>query len=336
MAAEPSSRGSGLRVAGAVAALLALTALSLCLGRYPTPGFVLPPLGDEVGARLFWLLRVPRVLSALLLGAALAASGGVLQMLFRNPLVEPGFLGVSQGAALGAGVAMLLGAGAYGVQVAAAVAAMAGLALSYGLATRIRYGGWILRLLLAGLAVSAMCSAGIGLLKAVADPLKTLPDLTFWLMGGLGTASWASLGRFAPVLVPSLLVIWLMRWRLALLSLGDETAHSLGVAARAERLLLLAAAAAATASVVAVAGLVGWIGLLVPHVARRATGADPRRSLPASIVLGAGFALVCDDVARTAAPTEIPLGILTSLFGALLFLFLMTRRSATSSTGGLR
>ena len=331
-----SRRSAALRPAGCVLALAALAAASLCLGRYPSPGFALPPLGDEVGARLFWLLRVPRVLSALLLGAGLAASGSVLQMLFRNPLVEPGFLGVSQGAALGAGAAMLLGAGACGVQVAAAVAAMGGLALAYGLATRIRYGGWLLRLLLAGWAVSALFSAGMSLLKAVADPLKTLPDLTFWLMGGLGTASWASLGRFGPVLVPALLAIWLMRWRLGLLALGDETAHSLGVAARGERLLLLAAAAATTASVVAVAGIVGWIGLLVPHVARRLTGADPRRSLPASIVLGAGFALVCDDVARTAAPTEIPLGILTSILGALMFLFLMTRRSAASSTGGLR
>ena len=183
-----SRRSAALRPAGCVLALAALAAASLCLGRYPSPGFALPPLGDEVGARLFWLLRVPRVLSALLLGAGLAASGSVLQMLFRNPLVEPGFLGVSQGAALGAGAAMLLGAGACGVQVAAAVAAMGGLALAYGLATRIRYGGWILRLLLAGLAVSALFSAGMSLLKAVADPLKTLPDLTFWLMGGLGTA----------------------------------------------------------------------------------------------------------------------------------------------------
>ncbi len=306
-------------------AFIVLLLVSLCLGRYPAPGLALPPgpSADPLGWRLFLLLRVPRVLSAVLLGAALAASGTVLQMLFRNPLVEPGFLGVSQGAALGAGVAILVGASAYAIQAAAAVSAMLGLLLSSLLATRIRYGGWILRLLLSGIAVSALFSAGMGLLKTVADPLRILPDLTFWLMGGLWGSSWTTLARFTPVLLPALLIIWLMRWRLALLALGDETAHSLGVSARCERLLLLAAAAAATASVVAVAGIVGWIGLLVPHIARRLAGADPRRALPAALLLGASFALFCDDLARTLAPSEIPLGILTSLLGAILFLAIM-------------
>ena len=325
------SRSSLPRLLLCAALLLALVALSLCLGRYPAPGLALPrlPSADPLGWRLFWMLRVPRVLSALLLGTALAASGTVLQMLFRNPLVEPGFLGVSQGAALGAGTAILLGAGAAAIQLSAALAAMLGLALSYLLATRIRHGSWLLRLLLAGIAISAIFSAGLGLLKSVADPLRTLPDLTFWLMGGLWSSSWTSLARFTPVLLPALLLIWLMRWRLALLALGDETAHSLGVAARTERLLLLAAAAAATASVVAVAGIVGWIGLLIPHIARRLLGADPRRALPGALLLGAFFALLCDDLARALAPTEIPLGILTSLFGAILFLAIMARPDAS-------
>lgn len=313
------------------AGLAGLVAASLCLGRWPEAGFWAPwrIWGDETAWLVFWRIRLPRVLAALMLGSALAGAGGVLQMLFRNPLVEPGFLGVSQGAALGAGAAMLwLGGGAVAVQGLAAAMAMAGLSASWLLARRLKYGGWTLRLLLAGIAVGAVFSAGLGLMKAVADPLKQLPDLTFWLMGGLWGANWEAVGRFAPSWAAAMGVVWLMRWRAGLLSLGDETALSLGVAVTAERLLLLLAAAAATASVTAVAGIVGWVGLLVPHVARRVAGADSRRALPMAMILGAGFALVCDDAARALAPTEIPLGILTSLAGTALFLYWMSRRPA--------
>jgi iron complex transport system permease protein len=304
---------------------------SLCLGRYPTAGFSAPWAlwGDAVARRVVVDIRLPRVLGALMLGSALAGAGAVLQMLFRNPLVEPGFLGVSQGAALGAGAGILwFGGSAVAVQGLAAGLAMAGLLASWALARKIRYGGWILRLLLAGIAVGAVFSAGLGLMKAVADPLKQLPDLTFWLMGGLWGVRWETVLRFAPAWAAAMAVAFAMRWRTGLLSLGDETASSLGVAVAAERLLLLLAAAAAVASTVAYAGIVGWVGLLVPHVARRMAGADSRRSLPLAMVLGALFALGCDGVARTAAATEIPLGILTSLAGTALFLWWMCRKSA--------
>lgn len=312
-----------------LAVLLLAAGLSVFIGRFPAPGWMPPGrlAEDPLARQLVLNLRLPRICAALLLGAALSGAGAALQMLFRNPLVEPGFLGVSQGAAFGAGVAILfLGGSNLALQGCAAGCACLGLMLSYLLAHHFRFGGWILRLVLAGIAVSALFSSGLGLLKCLADPLRQLPELTFWLMGGLWAAGWHDVIRILPVTVPALLILWLMRWRLSLLALGDETAFSLGVSTGRERALVLVAAVAAVAAVVSVAGIVGWIGLLVPHAARRLVGTDARRSLPASMLLGGLFALLCDDLARTMTAGEIPLGIFTSLFGATLFLVFMIRR----------
>ncbi|MFN2225454.1 MAG: FecCD family ABC transporter permease [Anaerolineae bacterium] len=310
-------------------ALLAVLGLSLFVGRYPEPGLMSPAalLDDEVARRLVFSLRLPRVLSACLLGATLAAAGSVLQMIFRNPLVEPGFLGVSQGAAFGAALTILyLGGGALLIEGVAAAFGCLGLGLSYLLARRARYGGWILRLVLSGIAVSALFSAGLGVLKYLADPLTELPDIVFWMLGSLWAVTWADLLYLLPAVVLGLVVLYLMRWRLNLLSLDDDTGFSLGAAPGRERAVVLVAAVAATASVVSVAGIVGWVGLLIPHIARRYTGADAQRALPASMLLGAIFCLLCDDLARTLLAGEIPLGILTSLFGAVLFMGMMVSR----------
>jgi iron complex transport system permease protein len=251
-----------------------------------------------------------------------------MQMIFRNPLVEPGFLGVSQGAAFGAAFSIIyLAASPLAMQGMATFFACLGLALSYLLARRARYGGWILRLVLSGIAVSALFSAGVGVLKYLADPLTELPDIVFWMLGGLWGVTWI---EFFYLIVPvtfGLVVVFLMRWRLNLLSLDDDTGFSLGAAPGRERTLVLVAAVAATATVVSVAGIVGWIGLLIPHVARRMTGADAQRALPASILLGGTFALLCDNIARTLLPGEIPLGIVASFFGALLFIVMMLSKN---------
>ncbi len=300
--------------------------LSLFVGRYPAPGWMWPSIlwRDELARQLVFNLRLPRVLSACLLGMTLAASGSVLQMIFRNPLVEPGFLGVSQGAAFGAAFSiMYLDAAPLLMEGTAALFACLGLALSYFLARRARYGGWILRLVLSGIAVSALFSAGVGVLKYMADPLSELPEIVFWMLGGLWGVTWSDLLYLLPPVVTGLLIVYLMRWRLNLLALDDDTGFSLGAAPGRERALILVAVVSATAAVVSVAGAVGWIGLFIPHVARRLTGASARRSLPASMLLGGMFALICDDLARTLLAGEIPLGILTSLFGALLFIVMM-------------
>lgn len=282
---------------------------------------------DELAQRLVFNLRLPRLITAVLLGASLSAAGAVLQMIFGNPLVEPGFLGVSQGASFGAAFSIIfLTNSAWAVQTSAALFAFLGLGLSYLIARRVRYGGWVLRLILAGIAVSALFSSGLGILKYIADPLSQLPEITFWLLGGLWSITWPQLLAILPAVTVGLAIAYRMRWRLNLLSLDDETAFSLGAAPARERTLLLVAAVMATSAVVSVAGMVGWVGLIIPHIARRLLGADGRLVLPASMLIGAIFAVLCDDLARTLYPGEIPLGILTSLAGATVFLYLMIRQ----------
>ncbi|MGC8857224.1 MAG: FecCD family ABC transporter permease [Anaerolineae bacterium] len=308
-------------------ALIATFILSAFLGRYPAPGFLsLERLAeDDLAQRLLFNLRLPRLITALLLGMTLASAGMVFQLLFSNPLVEPGFLGVSQGAAFGAAFSIVfLGGAALLTQISAALFALAGLAFSYLLARRLRYGGWVLRLVLAGIAVSALFSAGLGLLKYLADPLTQLPEITFWLLGGLASLTWGKLLAILPAVLIGLTLLVLFRWRLNILALDEQTAFSLGVPAGRERLLLIFAAVLPTAALISVSGMVGWVGLIVPHIARRLFRADARTSLPASLLLGGLFTMLCDDLARTLLAGEIPLGILTSLFGALIFLALMT------------
>ncbi len=307
-------------------ALIVVTILSLFVGRYPGLTFLaLDRLADdELAQRLVLNLRLPRLLMAVMLGMSLASAGSVLQMMFGNPLVEPGFLGVSQGAAFGAALSIvLLGSAAWLVQSMAVVFAFAGLVLSYLLARRARFGGMVLRLVLAGIAVSALFSSGVGALKYLADPLRQLPDLTFWLLGSLSSITWMQVRAVLPLVTLGLGVMYLMRWRLNLLSLDDATAFSLGVAPGRERAILLVAAVSATSAAISVCGIVGWVGLIVPHLARRLFGVDTRCHLPAAMLIGGLFSVLCDDLARTLLAGEIPLGVLTSLFGALFFMALL-------------
>ena len=323
--------GSGSRRVLALGGVVLIAFLiSIFVGRYPAP-YWMPPAylwRDELARRLVLNLRLPRILTAFLMGMALSAAGAVLQMIFRNPLVSPGFLGVSQGAAFGAAFSIIfLGNQPLLIEGAAALCACLGLLASYGLAQRIRYGDWVLRLVLAGIAISALFSAGVGVLKYLADPLRELPEIVFWLLGGLWAVTWRDFLTILPPVAISLLVIFLMRWRLNLLALPDETAFSLGAAPKSERAVILVASVVATAAVVAIGGLVGWIGLIVPHVARRIVGVDAQRVIPASMLLGGVFALLCDNVARTVRAGEIPLGIITSLAGALVFAIMFATRS---------
>ena len=279
---------------------------------------------DQLAQRLVLSLRLPRILTAAMLGATLAACGTVLQMIFRNPIVEPGFLGVSQGAAFGAAVAILwLGGGRLTIEVSATLFALTGLAASFLLARVLKFGGWVLRLILSGIVVSALFSSGLGVLKYLADPLTQLQEITFWLMGGLWSITWRDLLAVLPVVLVGLTVVILMRWRLNVLALGQETAFSLGADTKKERVILLVAAVSATAVLTALAGIVGWVGLIVPQMARRMFGPNGQFALPGSMLIGAVFTVVCDDLARTLLAGEIPLGILTSLVGAILFIFIM-------------
>lgn len=318
----------GMFLWGTLIAVVCLAG-SFFLGRYPEP-YLTPvtALWDNEMARSVLLhLRLPRILAAFLLGMTLSAAGAVFQMIFRNPLVEAGLLGVSQGAAFGASLAIVaLGGRTATIQICAALFAFVGLGGSAFLARRIRLGDWVLRLVLAGIAVSALYTAGAGFLKYLADPLRQLPDITFWLLGGLWGITWPDIGQIVPVVVPCLAVLHLMRWRLNLLAMEDETSFSLTSSAGRERFVMLLAAVAATAAVVSKAGQIGWVGLIVPHIARRVVGSDAQWTVPISMLFGGCFVLLCDDLARTLLTGEIPLGILTSFVGAALFLILLMRR----------
>ncbi|MGB4585461.1 MAG: iron ABC transporter permease [Rectinemataceae bacterium] len=330
-------------------AVILLTTLGLYLaaGRYPRPGFMNPALlfSDETARRIFLSIRLPRALGAILLGAVLGGSGAAFQTIFGNPLVDAGFLGVSQGAAFGAALALVAGtwapmksllAGlsslesvAFNVFVSLSSFAMALLALgaSLALAKRFKFGGQVLRLILAGLAVSAFFSSLLAAVKYVADPLSQLPDIVFWTMGSLTAMGWQRFWTIAPISLFSLGFLYLMRWRATLLSLDDEVSLSMGLRPEVERAAIAMIAAIGVAAVTAACGIVSWIGLIVPHIARLYAGADGRNSIPLSMAGGAIFALLADGLARSLFPGELPLGIVTAILGATAFAAILASRS---------
>ena len=312
--------------------LILLSGASLLLGRYPSPGFASPAeiLHDPVGMNILINLRLPRIITALLLGSILALAGLVFQTILGNPLVEPGFLGVSQGAAFGAALVIILNIPfPLAVPLSAGVFAFIALMLTGLLARSIRYGGWIIRLILAGIIVSALFSSGLGILKYLADPRSQLQEITFWMMGGLTGIGWPELKIILPLSLPLMGLLYLFKWRLNLLSMGDRTAYSLGISPVLEKNFFLLAAVLITAVIVAYCGIIGWIGLIIPHIARRLAGSDTSRAVPTALLSGAVFTLLSDDIARTVSTGEIPLGILTSLAGACIFMILMIRSPLT-------
>ena len=297
-------------------------------GRYPQPYLtsIDQLLNNDLARSIVLEIRLPRVISAFVLGMVLAAAGTVFQMVFRNPLVDSGFLGVSQGAAFGASLGIvLLGNRVVAIQSCAALFAFVGLGASYFIGRRIRMGDWVLRLVLAGIAVSAMFYAGTGVLKYLADPLRELPDLTFWMLGGLWGITWIDAVQLLIICLPCLTLLLMLRWRLNLLSMEDDTAFSLTSTPGRERLIVLLAAVIATAAVVSKAGQIMWVGLIVPHVARRLVGSDAQRTLPCALLIGGVFVLVCDNISRSVLTGEIPLGLLTAFSGAGAFIVLMMR-----------
>jgi len=305
-----------------------LMTLALLAGRYPSAGFMsFSGLRDDpLALRVILLIRLPRLILAALVGAVLGASGCVFQLVFSNALVDAGFLGVSQGAAFGAALAMVLGLGSAGLYGLAFILSMAALLLSVFMAERIRFGGAVLRLVLSGIAVSAFFSALVALVKYTADPLKQLPDIAYWMMGGLSAASWATVRLVAPGALLSVSALVLLRWRTTLLSLDEATAVSLGVRPRLERALVLSLATFGVASVTAAAGIVSWVGLIMPHMSRLVLGSDGASSISGSAILGACFVVICDTLARTLFAGEIPLGIGTALLGTVLFFTLLLSR----------
>jgi iron complex transport system permease protein len=290
--------------------------------------------GDEVLRHIWLTIRLPRVLLALLVGAALALSGCVMQGLFRNPLADPGLLGVSSGAALAVACWLVLPLSVpalvalYAPMLAAFIGSIAVMVVIFILSQASE--GSLSRLLLVGIAINALCGALVGVLAWISNDTQ-LRQLSLWGMGSLGQAEWSTLLVAATLIFPASLVIWLMASRLNLLQLGDEEAHYLGINVRAVQRLLLLCSALLVASSVAISGVIGFIGLVVPHLIRMWLGPDHRALVPGSLLAGAILLLLADTLARTvAAPAEMPVGLLTSMLGAPWFLWLIFRQQRTT------
>ncbi len=269
-------------------------------------------------------IRLPRIAASMLLGAGLAISGQTFQMVFRNPLVSPDVLGTSSAASFGASLALLLGLSALMVSITAFIAGIAALILIYTIASKTRR-EQTLSLILVGMVVSSLFSASTSFVKLIADPNNVLPAITYFLMGslsGVGSGDLALVGF--PVLV-SIVVLLVLSWKINLLSLSEDEARSIGVNTRLVRAVAIVCATVITASSVAVAGNIGWVGLIIPHISRMLVSNDARYSFPSSVFFGASFLTLVDCVSRAASMVEIPIGILTAFIGAPFFLFLLFR-----------
>ena len=315
-----------------------LLVASLSAGRYEIPlqhvvaillGHLIPidVTWTEPEQRVVELIRLPRIMVACCAGAGLAIAGAALQGVFRNPLVDPQIIGVSSGAAFGGALAILLFESAAITVSFAFAAGLLAIVIVY-LMSRISTHAPILLLVLAGVVTSAFFSALISLIKFVADPDNKLPAIVYWLMGSFASVSWSDVAILAG---PSLLgggLIYGLRFRINVLSLGEEEARSLGVPVERTRWLILGAVTLITAAVVAIAGVIGWVGLVMPHLARMIVGPDHKVLLPASAAIGALYLLLIDDLARTATAAEIPLGIITAIIGAPVFAVVLRRTHA--------
>lgn len=316
----------------AIGGLLALAVLSMTVGKFDAGladllAQIKAMLGgapaDETVATVFWNIRLPRVVAGLAVGAALAAAGATYQGLFRNPLVSPDILGVSAGASFGAVIGIFLSLPVGIIQLMSFAGGLIAVFSVYAVAAGIRNRDPALVLVLAGIAVGALVGAGISLIKILADPYNQLPAITYWLLGSLASVTSGDVVSILPALVVGIITLFLLRWRMNVMTLGEEEAKALGIDTGRLRVVLVLAATLITAAAVSITGIIGWIGLVIPHVARLIVGPDFVRLLPISMALGAAYLLVADILARSIALIEVPLGILTATVGAPFFLFLL-------------
>jgi len=331
----PGVRAERTRAGFAIACLVLFAglAVALCVGRYPvSPGDLLDALtarftggagGSPAAQTVILSVRGPRVLAGVLVGAALAVAGTAFQGLFRNPLVSPDILGASSGAALGAVLGIYFSFNLFGIEILAFAGGLAAVVAVYLVGSAIRTRDPVLVLVLAGVVVGSLLGAGVGLVKYLADPYNQLPAMTFWLLGSLAAVTPDDLAPlFGPVAIGTV-GLFALRHRMNAMSLGEEEAIALGVPTRMLRIAIIAAATLVTSASVAVAGVIGWIGLVVPHLSRALVGPDFARTVPAAGLVGGGLMLFIDTLARTAAPIEIPLGILTAAVGTPIFIWLL-------------
>ncbi|MGI5089527.1 iron ABC transporter permease [Treponema vincentii] len=336
------SKRKGLIAFIAVIALLTLVFIaSFCIGRYSiSPARVLQSIGDGIknGAGEFskwgtaedtvvWLVRMPRICAAILVGAALAAAGATYQGLFRNPMVSPDILGASAGASVGACFMMLMNQSSAMIQAGAFATGIIAVTLSYFLSKAIGRGSnMILLLVLCGMTVNTLFQAVVSIIKYLADTESQLPEMTYWLMGSIAKVSYRDLLFFIIPFAVGIVPIVTLRWKLNVLSFGEDEAKAMGVNVGAVRVVCIICATLLTAAVVSVAGTIGWVGLMIPHLVRFLVGPNNKTLIPLSLLTGGLFMLIIDNFCRSLMAYEIPLGVLTSLLGAPFFIFILYKR----------
>ncbi len=313
-----------------LALLLAAFAAELLCGSFPVSvsdlfsAVLHPQETDEAVKAVISGIRLPRAVMALAAGAGLAAAGAAFQAMFANPLATPDTLGVATGASFGAVLAILFGGSLFEIQISALLFGLIAVGLVWQV-SRVRGANPVFMMILAGIVIGALFSALVSLVKFAADPQDVLPSVTFWLMGSLSGIKWDTLIRGLPLLLLSAAGLFLYRWKLNLLSLPEDEAKSLGVPVMRTRAAVVFLSTLITASVVSMCGLIGWVGLLIPHIARMLFGSNQRAVLPASLFLGGAFLLIADVLARTLTSAEIPVAVLTAVIGAPVFILLLRR-----------
>ena len=310
--------------------LIAAILLSFLLGRYKVSfqaliGVLTGQIKDTPEAIAILRIRLPRILMAVLVGACLSAAGAAYQGVFQNPMAAPDILGASAGAGFGAAMAIFMNASSAGITAMAFAASLVTVLLVMYVA-RFTKGERVLGIVLAGIMISSLAQAGTSFIKLIADPTNKLPSITYWLMGSLVGATNNELKFVIFPMLAGLIPLFILRWRINILTLGDEEAESIGVNARRVRAIVIICATLITASAVSVSGMIGWVGLVIPHMMRRIVGSDYRYLMPASMLGGGLFLLLVDNFSRNISSAEIPIGILTAFIGAPFFLALITRR----------
>ena len=321
--------------------LVACILLSFLFGRYPVPfrelcgiladkflsifGLGIEPFWTDAMQAAVWNVRLPRVIMSVLVGACLSAAGAAYQGVFQNPMAAPDVLGASAGAGFGAALAIYVGLSSMYITLAAFGMSLLTVALVFWVSRHAK-GERVLGLVLAGIMVSSLFQAGTSFIKLAADPTNKLPEITYWLMGSLSGAKWSELGFVIWPMLLGLVPLFLLRWRLNVLAMGDDEARAMGVDAGRLRIWLIVAATLVTASSVSVSGMIGWVGLVIPHMVRRICGSDYRWLMPCCMLGGGIFLLIVDNVSRNVTTAGIPIGILTAFIGAPFFLWLITGR----------
>jgi len=280
---------------------------------------------DNTVQLVVFSIRLPRILAGALVGAGLSVAGAAFQGLFRNPMASPDILGASAGAGFGAALMIFLGMGFAMVSVSAFIGGVIAVGAAYLVSVRARRSP-ILGMVLAGIMIGSLFNAATSYIKLVADPNNVLPSITFWLMGNLSNVKPTQLAWAAVPVLAGMVVLFASRWKLNLLTMGDEEAQTMGVNIKVIRVLVVAAATLITSACVSISGLIGWVGLVIPHFARMIVGDDNRYMMPVSMLMGASFMVLVDDLARCLTTAEIPIGILTAFVGAPFFLYLILRR----------